>query len=120
MESLPESFHLIDLASQAETVQSLLAGRSMQERIAWFEARGTLSPTTANFGGDSPMFVFESVQGIRCGFFFKGESIVFVGDNTLWSVPRKAAEPHRLPVRRSWVRRSCSVIAKWLAGGDQA
>lgn len=113
MQRSENAFHLIDLASQAEAVQSLLAGRSKEEKVAWFEQHGNLSPTSVDFGGDSPVFHFESSQGLRCSFFLKGESLVFIGDNTTWSVPRPPAALHNQTLQRTGAAGIVSRVRKW-------
>ena len=118
MERSDDTFHLIDLASQAEAVQALLAGRSKEEKIAWFKVHGKLLETTIHFCGDSPVYQFESTLGIQCAFFLKGESFVFIGDNTTWSVPRPPATPAVLPYATA--RRSATdviaILARALSG----
>ena len=92
-----DTFHLLDLESQTEAVQAMLAGRSLDEKIAWFEAHGKLSQLPLHFGEGLEIYAFESTIGFDCSFFIKGESLVFIGDNTTWSVPRPPAALRKTP-----------------------
>jgi hypothetical protein len=117
MQRPEDTFQLVDLESQAEAVQSLLAGRSKEEKVAWFERHGSLSATSADFGGDSPVYQFESPQGLRCAFFLKSESLVFIGDNTTWSVPRPPAALHHQTLQRAGAAGLLSRVRKWFKRG---
>lgn len=112
-----DSYHLIDLASQAEGVQSFLAGRSIDEKLAWLARHGKLSKTSAHHGGDSPVYLFESAAGLRRAFFLRGESLVFIGDNTTWSVPQPPAALHNPTLRRTWAAGVVSNVRKWFGRG---
>ena len=81
-----DNFHLIDLASQAAAVQALLAGRPPEEKLAWFAAHGKLAAAPGTRPGPQ-VYLFESFIGRQCLFFISGDSLVFIGDNTTWSVP---------------------------------
>jgi len=118
MQRSEDSFHLIDLASQAEAVQALLDGRSKDEKVAWFERHGKLTPTSAHFGSDPPVYQFESSVGLQCVFFLKGESLVFIGDNTTWSVPRPPAALHNQTFQRTGAAGVVARLRKWLTRGS--
>jgi hypothetical protein len=89
MRHFVDPFHLIDLVSQADAVQSLLAGRSLDDKVAWFEAHGRLLALPAKGPGSPQVYSFESRIGLRCAFFIDGDALVFIGDNTTWAVPRR-------------------------------
>src|SRR5688572_5393398 len=95
MQRADDTFHLLDLASQAEAVQGLLVGRPLGEKVAWFEAHGTLSPLPSTLADTRQVYSFESDTGVRCVFFIDNDDLVLVGDNTTWSVPRRASALHR-------------------------
>ena len=74
MRRADDTFHLVDLASQAEAVQAILASRSPDEKIAWLSQRGTLSRLPGPFAGNQA-YAFESATGLMCAFFIKDESL---------------------------------------------
>ena len=84
-----DTFHLLDLASQAEAVQSLLVGRPLEDKVAWFEAHGKLSAVPSKTPGAKQVYLFESNIGMQCLFFIDGDDLVFIGDHTTWVVPRR-------------------------------
>lgn len=89
MQQLNDSFHLLDLESQAEAVQSLLAGRPIEAKVAWFAAHGKLSTRPSRAPGAKQVYSFESNIGLECLFFIDGDDLVFIGDHTTWVVPRR-------------------------------
>lgn len=80
------TFTLLDLASQARAVQPLLAGCSHDEKINWLKAHGRLTFAFVDPWKRS-VYHFESIIGLQCSFCFDGNAMVFLGDNTCWSVP---------------------------------
>lgn len=94
MQETGDGFQLLDLASQAEAVQVLLNGRSVEEKIAWLKAHGRLSLIPVVRGETRKIYAFESKVGLQCAFFISGESLVFINDNTTWSVPKSTASSH--------------------------
>ena len=113
MNALLSSFRLIDLASQAAAVQAVLRGLPIEGKLAWLAERGTLTPTrSAGWGTET--FRFESRIGMGCLFFFRGDRIVLIGDNTTWSPDpdgpedQPKARPHERPGSSvaSWLGRS--------------
>ena len=72
-------FQLIDLVSQREAVREHLGGWSADDILAWLGARGQLSKRNI-FGCDT--FFFESTLGFEAVFFFNGDEMIFVADNT--------------------------------------
>src|SRR5688572_22974044 len=114
-----DTFHLVDLASQAEAVQAHVAGRTLMEKVAWLEARGTLVPFDSKLGGAAQVYSFESRVGIRCGFFIDGDRLVFFGDNTTWSVPRRSDTPHAPRRRRAGAAGILSFALKLLRRGPR-
>jgi hypothetical protein len=117
MQRAGDTFHLVDLASQAEAVQALLAGSSLEEKIAWFDRHGKLSPVPGSFAGPQA-YAFESATGLKCAFFIKGDSLVFVGDNTTWLVPRPTNALHNPPMQRTGAAGIGSFIRKLLGRGS--
>jgi hypothetical protein len=83
---MSDTLHLLDLQSQALAVQRLLSGLSEDERFAWLSARGILVPIEPWISGARRLYLFESVLGMRCVFFFAGDELVFFGDNTTYTV----------------------------------
>ena len=83
---MSDIFALLDLPSQALAVQGLLAGRPEAERLSWLAARGRLVPVETRVPGSRPVYLFESVLGLRCAFFIDGEEFVFIGDTTTYTV----------------------------------
>jgi hypothetical protein len=84
--SMSETFHLLDLPSQALAVQRLLSGCSESERLSWLAARGKIVPIEMRIAGVRPVYMFESVLGLRCAFFISGDGFVFFGDHTAYTV----------------------------------
>ena len=80
------TFHLIDLVSQAAAVQSLLRGRSAEEKIAWLSSHGSLTPKPKTRPDEHQTFWFETLTGRSCAFFLDGDEFVFVGDHTTFTV----------------------------------
>ena len=115
MQRAADTFHLVDLASQAEAVQALLAGRSLGEKIAWFDQHGKLSPVPDSFAGHQ-VYAFESATGLKCAFLIKDESLVFIGDNTTWSVPRPTNAVHNPPMQRTGRGGTFSLVGRLWAG----
>jgi hypothetical protein len=85
---MPDAFHLLDLPSQALAVQRLLAGRSEGEKLAWLCAHGHLLPVEMTIPGARPVYRFESILGLACAFFIKGDELVFIGDHTTYTGSR--------------------------------
>lgn len=74
-----KDFKLVDLVAQRDAVRRHLRGANKAEIVAWLRARGTL--TTQMIQGVE-VFHFESVTGIRCGFFFTNDDFVFHADHS--------------------------------------
>ena len=73
-----DRFHLLDLISQADAVQTLLVGRTLDEKIAWLAAHGKLSALPIEPPGSKQGYWFESNIGMKCTFFFDGDDLVIV------------------------------------------
>jgi hypothetical protein len=113
MTALLSSFRLIDLASQAAAVQSALRGLPIEGKLAWLAERGTLT-TTRSAGWGAETFRFESRIGMSCVFFFRGDRIVLIGDNTTWSPdPDGPNQPKARPHER---RGTVGRILAWAFG----
>jgi hypothetical protein len=82
-----DTFHLLDLPSQAAAVQALLAGRPLDEKVKWLDSHGRLSLMPLTMGSGKQVYIFESYIGMQCKFFIAGDDLVFIGDNTYWKVP---------------------------------
>lgn len=85
---MPDTFHLLDLPSQALAVQHLLSGRPAAEKLAWLGTHGRCVPIETRVADGCPVYHFESVIGLGCIFFIDGEEFVFFGDNTTYTVKR--------------------------------
>jgi hypothetical protein len=84
---MAESFHLLDLPSQALAVQRLLSGRPEGEKVAWLAAHGKLSIVdTTHFPGARSVYRLDSVLGLGCLFFIDGDQFVFIGDHTTYTI----------------------------------
>lgn len=89
MQRSGDTFHLLDLASQAEAVQALLVGRPLDEKVAWFETHGKLSALPSKTPRSKQVYSFESNIGLQCLFFIDSDDLVFIGDHTTWVAPRR-------------------------------
>jgi hypothetical protein len=85
---MSDTFHLLDLPSQAVAVQHLLSGRPAAEKLAWLGEHGRLAPIETRVPGGRPVYHFESVIGLGCAFFIDGNEFVFIGDHTTYTVKR--------------------------------
>jgi hypothetical protein len=83
---MPDDFHLVDLRSQAASVQSLLRGRSAAEKLEWFSSHGSITPKPKEMPDERQSYWFESRMGVMCCFFFDGDEIVLIGDHTTFTV----------------------------------
>jgi hypothetical protein len=83
---MSDTFHLLDLPSQALAVQRLLSGQPDGQKLSWLATRGTLAPIETRVPGARPVYLFESVLGLRCAFFIDGDDFVFFGDHTTYTV----------------------------------
>ena len=79
-------FYLLDLPSQAVAVQSLLRGKSPEEKIEWLVQHGTITKKPNVLNDPHQTYVFESSLGLTCVFFIVGDEFVFLGDNTTFRV----------------------------------
>ena len=80
-----DSFHLIDLVSQAIAVQSLLRGKPAEDKIRWLSLQGTLTPKPKTRPDERQTFWFETPTGHSCAFFMDGDQFVFFGDHTTFT-----------------------------------
>jgi hypothetical protein len=78
-------FQLVDLVSQGPAVQRHLHGRPLPDKLEWLAARGRLF-AHRRLPGFAQTYTFESDVGLSCTFFMREEQIVFVGDNTTFTV----------------------------------
>jgi hypothetical protein len=83
---MTDTFHLLDLPSQAAAVQRLLRGRSSQEKLEWVAARGQIERVAVAFRNARPTYRFVSTIGMECVFFIDGDEFVFIGDHTTFTV----------------------------------
>ena len=74
---MKDDFHLVDLISQATTVQRLLNGRSVVEKIAWLSAHGKLSKRERETPEWPDIYEFESKTGIECILILQGDVFRF-------------------------------------------
>jgi hypothetical protein len=80
---MSDSFHLLDLISQARAVADLLRGRSHEAKIAWLAAHGQLRRRQL---GSRDIYDFRSGVGHECVFLLDQEQFVFLGDHTTFTV----------------------------------
>ncbi len=83
---MSDGFVLLDLPTQASSVQRVLQGKSSEEKLAWLNAHGRLESIPMLVPGARPSYLFESGVGLRCAFFIDGDVFVFYGDNTTYTV----------------------------------
>ncbi|MCE9532692.1 MAG: hypothetical protein K8T89_16470 [Planctomycetes bacterium] len=84
-QNMTGAFCLIDLVSQGEAVQRHLKGIPLHEKLEWLAERGKLDLMSIR-KGFPPMYRFESSVGLYCCFFIRDDLIVFIGDNTTFTV----------------------------------
>lgn len=80
-----DTFHLLDLPSQALAVQRVLRGRTTEEKLVWLAARGGLSRVPLAIPDARPTYKLVSSIGMECLFFIDGDEFVFIGDNTTYT-----------------------------------
>jgi hypothetical protein len=83
---MKRTFPLIDLISQAGAVQSLLRGKSPEEKIEWLSAHGTITLKPKTQQNERQSFWFESPTKANCCFFLDDDEFVFIGDHTTFKV----------------------------------
>jgi hypothetical protein len=81
-----DTFHLVDLRSQAASVQSLLRGRPAAAKLEWLASHGLLTPKPKKFPDERQSFWFETPLRVGCAFFLDGDEFVFIGDHTTFTV----------------------------------
>jgi hypothetical protein len=79
-------FTLLDLPSQAVAVQTLLRGKSTEEKLAWLAAHGTITPKQKLSDTERQAYFFRSTLGSECVFFIDGDEFVFIGHHTTYTV----------------------------------
>jgi hypothetical protein len=67
-------------------VQRHLRGRTAQEKLAWLAAHGGLSLVPITVPNARPTYRFVSSIGMECLFFIHDDELVFIGDNTSYTV----------------------------------
>jgi hypothetical protein len=82
---MQDDFHLLDLPSQASAIQRMLLDRTEDEKLAWLDRRGRLSPLETPAGARRA-YLFVSTLGLECVFFISGNEFVFFGDHTTYTV----------------------------------
>ena len=81
------AFYLIDLISQAGAVQSLLRGKSTEEKIEWLSAHGSITPKPKTQQNERQVFWFESSIKAKCCFFLDDDEFVFfIGGHATFKV----------------------------------
>ena len=83
---MSDSFHLLDLSSQAAAVQRLLRGRTAEAKLAWLAAHGGLARVPMTVPDSRPIYRFVSPVGMECLFFINEGRFVFIGDHTTYTV----------------------------------
>ncbi|MHC5538969.1 hypothetical protein ACYOEI_12175 [Singulisphaera rosea] len=85
---MSDTFHLLDLPSQAIAVQHLLSGRPAAEKLAWLSVRGRLERVETRVATDRLVYHFESFIGLGCALFIDEDEFVFFGDHTTYTANR--------------------------------
>jgi len=75
---MSQDFHLVDLVSQAQAVQKILAGNSDAEKLAWLANRGKLELLSSEFPDEKQSYHFESAIGREAVFYFDSGEFIFV------------------------------------------
>lgn len=83
---MADSFHLLDLPSQALAVQRILSGKSEGEKLTWLAGHGRLNLVYARFAGARAVYRFESMLGLSSLFFIDSDRFVFIGDHTTYTI----------------------------------
>ena len=83
---LNSTFVLMDLQSQALSVERLLRGRTTDEKIAWLTEHGKIALMPKRDPQWPNTYFFETYLGLSCAFFFREDKLVFLGDNTTYTV----------------------------------
>jgi hypothetical protein len=83
---MKRTFPLIDLISQAGAVQSLLHGKSTEEKIEWLSVHGTITLKPKTQQNERQSFWFESPTKANCCFFLDDDEFVFIGNHTTFKV----------------------------------
>jgi hypothetical protein len=81
-----DSFHILDLVSQAVAVQRRLKGKLLHEKITWLSNHGQLTPRAKTQPNEQQTYYFTSTLGFTCCFFMKDDQFVFIGDHTTFTV----------------------------------
>ncbi len=68
------TFHLIDLRTQAEAVNCLLAGWPAPDKLAWLQRHGTYIDHP--YSGTAGRYIFESGLHLFCAFTFDNDEII--------------------------------------------
>ena len=85
---MPDTFHLLDLPSQATAVEKLLCGRPENEKLAWLSEHGKLNQLSTSISEVRGWYFFESWIGMQCCFSINKEKLVFYCDNTTYTVKK--------------------------------
>ena len=90
------NFHLIDMATQFEELESHLHGMTLEEKERWIATQGELTSLGLKF--DLPHYSFKSASGLSWPFFIRGDEIGVIGDHTMIrrkKAPNQAPDPTR-------------------------
>ena len=84
--NMRDSFHILDLVSQAAAVQRLLKGKPLEDKIAWLSIHGQIRPKAKTSPQEHQVYHFASPLGFTCHFFIHEDRFVFIGPHTTFSV----------------------------------
>lgn len=79
---MADTFHLVDLVSQAHAVNQWLAGKTDEEIILWIASKGRLDRVISSALPRRDIYRFVSTSQREALFFLDAGELVFVGDHT--------------------------------------
>ncbi|PZV19513.1 MAG: hypothetical protein DCF20_00415 [Pseudanabaena sp.] len=74
------------MTSSPKLVQSLLSGKSTEEKIEWLSAHGTITLKPKTQQNERQSFWFESPTKANCCFFLDDDEFVFMGEHATFQV----------------------------------
>lgn len=83
------TFQIVDLISQAISIESKLIGKSDKEIINWLQDKGKIQKLTKRTRQEKQLFRFHSYIGIEATFFLDNGQFFFIGDHHTF-------RPHRI------------------------
>jgi len=84
-------FHLMDIATQFEELESHLRGKTLEDKERWIATQGELTSLGLTF--DLPHYRFQSASGLSWLFFIRGDEIGVIGDHTMIRRKKEPIQP---------------------------